>query len=554
MPTALRIASESLFEAPALTSAEKAGCLRFAPPGIRFVVAIGSAGWRIGQPWRRGIVAAALRLGCALLIAASAGSALADDFNWGPSLGTITTGSGHYTISGLGFTAPIENQGQWGTCWDFSAVTALESKYMLTRNDTAYSILLSEEQAPMMIGGTYGDFANGGWDGTVMNQACSGGGIVQASELPYNAYGSYLPPAGDWPLQPGWQNRAVVSTGWSTVSGSVATLKAALKTDGPGVIGIDAGTYFYTPGGSDATGVAGVGIDHNVTVVGYHDATSADDAAIQAAGGYWIVKNSWGTGWGNYGGYGFVPYNLISSMDCYTGPAYYSGAMATATWQGTGGVWASGSHNWTSSGSAYSWVNQETAAVFNASANNNISISGPAIAHSLTFNSGATGYTFSGGSLTITAGGITANESVTINSPVTIGAPQTWTTAAGTTLTVNGNVSTNISTLAVAGAGATTINGAIGNGGALLGVGGGLTVRGPGTLTLTGSNTYNSLTAVDGGALVLSGSGGAIALSSSISLSGGTFLLDNSAANNPDRIGSTVPLALQGGELSLVGN
>ena len=197
-------------------------------------------------------------------------------------------------------------------------------------------------------------------------------------------------------------------------------MKTALKTYGPGTIIIDAETYFYFPDVSDAQGGADNG-DHAVSLVGYHDATSADDAAIQAAGGYWIIKNSWGTGWGSYGGYGFVPYNLVNTADFYTGPAYYTGTMATATWQGSG-AWTLGGSNWTSGGSAYSWVNQETAAVFNASPNNNITISGPAIAHGLTFNSGDTGYVFSGGSLTITAGGITADESVTINSPVTIGA------------------------------------------------------------------------------------------------------------------------------------
>ena len=272
-----------------------------------------------------------------LVLTAACGSAWADDFNWGPNLGTINTGSGSYTLNGLGYTSPIEDQGQWGTCWDFSAVAALESKYKLTRNDTADNIDLSEEQTPMLVGGTYGAFANGGWDSNVMNQACFGGGIVQAGELPYNAYGSYLPPTGTWPLQPGWQNRAVVSTSWATLGGSVASMKTALKTYGPGVIGVNAGTFFYFPGSSDATGTAGVGIDHAISVVGYHDATSADDAAIVAAGGYWIIKNSWGD-WGSYGGYGFVPYNLVSSADFYTGPAYYTSAMATAAWQGTGGV------------------------------------------------------------------------------------------------------------------------------------------------------------------------------------------------------------------------
>ena len=171
----------------------------------------------------------------------------------------------------------------------------------------------------------------------------------------------------------------------------------------------------------------------------------------------------------------------------------------------------------------------------------------------MTISSSATGYVFTGGSLTITAGGVVANESATVNSPVTIGAPQTWTTAAGKTLTVNGSVSTIISTLTVAGPGATVISGAVGNGGAMLGSGGGLTVSGPGPLTLTASNTYTGLTTVSGGVLTFAGSG-TIASSAGITLSGGRLLLDNSSVNNPSRIASGIPVVLQGGELALQGN
>ena len=84
-----------------------------------------------------------------------------------------------------------------------------------------------------------------------MNQACFGGGIVQASALPYTGPN---PPAQYWPLQPGWQSQAVVATGWSTVDSSVAALKTALQSDGPGVVYINSSTYFYTPGVSDAQG------------------------------------------------------------------------------------------------------------------------------------------------------------------------------------------------------------------------------------------------------------------------------------------------------------
>ena len=74
--------------------------------------------------------------------------------------------------------------------------------------------------------------------------------------------------------------------------------------------------------------------------------------------------------------------------------------------------------------------------------------------------------------LTVTAGGIQANQSVTINVPVTVGAPQTWTTASGMTLNVTAALHTVISNLTIAGAGSTIIGGPIDGGGVLNTVGG----------------------------------------------------------------------------------
>ena len=152
------------------------------------------------------------------------------------------------------------------------------------------------------------------------------------------------------------------------------------------------------------------------------------------------------------------------------------------------------------------WQNTEIAAQFNASPNNQITLGGTVIAHGLTFNAGATGYAFSGGSLTVTAGGITANESVTINAPVTVGAPQTWTTAAGKTLTIGGNVHTVISTLTVGGDGNTYIGGAIDGGGAINAQGapaGNLVKNGNGMLTIAGASNYASAIALNAGTLAL---------------------------------------------------
>ena len=97
----------------------------------------------------------------------------------------------------------------------------------------------------------------------------------------------------------------------------------------------------------------------------------------------------------------------------------------------------------------------------------------------MTIDSGSN-YTFTGGSLTVTSGGITANSSVTINSPVTIGGgggsvtiagvvynPQAWNVAGGNTLTVNGALHTVISDVMFNGAGKSILNGAIDGGGVI---------------------------------------------------------------------------------------
>lgn len=450
---------------------------------------------------------------------------MAADFNWGSDFVCPS-----YTIAGQGFVSPIETQVD-GTCGAFARTALAEASYKLTRNDTDFNIDLSEQT----------DVNGLSWIGRVL-----------ATELPNTGGDPYAgtnkSTPDQWPLQVGWQNRMVPA--WTEFSEaapySVATLKNLLQQYGPVNVGVDA--YCYWSFGNPAP--ASPNLNHSNLLVGYHDAVAGDDPAVVAAGGFWILKNSWGGA-----NYSMQLYGYVEQFGgpVAAGPSYYTGAMATATWQGSGGVWAAGASNWTSSSGAYTWVNQETAAIFNAGANNAVTLNGPAIAHALTFNAGATGYNFSGGSLTVTAGGITANESVTINSPVTVGAPQTWTTATGKTLTINGNVSTIISTLSIAGAGATTINGVIGDGGALPGNGGGLTMLGPGTLTLTGANTYSNVTMVGGGVLTLSGSNGAISSSSGITLAGGRLLLDNSTANNSNRIGSTIPLVLRGGELALQG-
>ncbi len=210
--------------------------------------------------------------------------------------------------------------------------------------------------------------------------------------------------------------------------------------------------------------------------------------------------------------------------------------MKSVTWTGAasqGSIWTSAAgtayRNW-SDGAA--WVNQETAATFDTTASNRtISIINPVIAHQLIFN--ASGYSLnnsSNGSLTVTSGGIQANQSVTINVPVTVGAPQTWTTASGMTLNVTGALHTVISDLTIAGAGSTIIGGPIDGGGVLNTYGGAapgnLIKTGTGTLTLSGASNYSGNITLSAGVVSLAPASGVTATYSGV-ISGSGAMQEN---------------------------
>ena len=138
--------------------------------------------------------------------------------------------------------------------------------------------------------------------------------------------------------------------------------------------------------------------------------------------------------------------------------------------------------------------------------------------HSLTFGSGAGGFTIQGNPLTIGTGGIVNNDDSvqTIQNDIVLAAPQTFRTGSTGSFTINGNINTNGNTL--------TVNAAtdfIVLGGAIAGSGG-LTSSGVNSLVLTGdaNNTYAGVTTVSG-SLTLAKTGGATAIPGALIIGGG---------------------------------
>ena len=261
-----------------------------------------------GTSRRSGYARAAVAVVLGVLAFASAASA--EVFDW-------------RNVDGQDWMSPVRDQGLAGTCWAFSAVAALEAHINITAGDAEWDVDLSEQH--LVSDGSAGR-VTGGWEMKALNFFVSTG-VVTEQELPYAGEDPSL----DWPLAPGWEDRVFKATllrRW--VPPDNTTIKYYLQTYGPLTTGIDTAIDWYWPddppvfaglgGGGDGSVGRGAtdnpvgygsdeplaGIDHAAVITGFVD----DDA--MGEGGYWIIKNSWGAGWGD-DGYGYMKYGVVET-------------------------------------------------------------------------------------------------------------------------------------------------------------------------------------------------------------------------------------------------
>lgn len=187
----------------------------------------------------------------------------------------------------LGGVTPVKNQGSCGSCWAFAATAELES---FVKIYYGLETDLSEQQ--VVSCNPYGADCDGGW-ATAAYFVFQTTGAVLENCAPYLAAS---PPAApctqDQFLKYAW------TTGYDYIANDVEQIKAALQ-NGPVCTGIDASAEFeaYSGGCYD---VPGQQVNHLVLIVGY------DDRACGGQGA-WLIKNSWGPGFGE-GGYIWVKY------------------------------------------------------------------------------------------------------------------------------------------------------------------------------------------------------------------------------------------------------
>ena len=239
-------------------------------------------------------------------------------------------------VGGQDFTTPVKSQGGCGSCWAFAAVGALEAYWDIAYNNPNLNLNLSEQH--LVCDGSCGN-CSGGWEFSALDFFISHG-ITDEATLPYTASNS----SPNWPLTGTWTVYGSTAD-QKFLDNTTANLKSVLQSNGPLVAAINASDDFFVPvwgpleaavsaagGEFDIEVPAGVlmeeqvgGINHAICVVGFVD----DDT--MAEGGYWIVKNSWGAGWGPTGdGYGYIKYGVIEEHDRIH-------AVAGDTWQETMG-------------------------------------------------------------------------------------------------------------------------------------------------------------------------------------------------------------------------
>jgi C1A family cysteine protease len=180
-------------------------------------------------------------------------------------------------------TTPVKDQGYCGSCWAFSATEQLESDSMRTLG-TSY--ILSAEQTNQCTNYVFGGGCRGGYTESAYNYIKTSGGLVEDSEYPYTAT-TYMGVTGDCEVD---TSLAVVSLkGYTQIKGETNMANYMLDT-GPLSVCVAAEVWNTYRSGILTTCPGGV--DHCVQAVG------VDTSSIN---GYWKVRNSWGTSWGEDG-------------------------------------------------------------------------------------------------------------------------------------------------------------------------------------------------------------------------------------------------------------
>ena len=181
-----------------------------------------------------------------------------------------------------GAVTPVKDQGPCGSCWTFAAMAAFESNYFITNR---VSFTGAEQQ---LLDCSHAGTCGGGASHTAWDNL-QGYGTADAGVYPYAGADSQCKWAKPTPYH--WAAWGWVNEDNPIAPAPVEKIKAQLCRRGPLKTSVVAGTDgFPAYRGGVLNEITNKPTDHAVTIVGWDDAKQA-----------WLIKNSWGTQWGENG-------------------------------------------------------------------------------------------------------------------------------------------------------------------------------------------------------------------------------------------------------------
>ncbi|XP_052224153.1 procathepsin L-like [Dreissena polymorpha] len=183
-----------------------------------------------------------------------------------------------------GVVTPVKSQGQCGSCWAFSALGSLEA---ITKKNKGRTTDLSEQNLVDCADQRYGNWkCKGGWMNNAFNYIRDAKGVDNEQCYPYSGWESSCRHRKDC--------IGATISGYQNVGKSEHSQASSLSRVGPVTVAADCndrGFQYYRSGIYYNPRCNGNHPNHAMVSVGYGS----------TSGNYWIIKNSWGTTWGDKG-------------------------------------------------------------------------------------------------------------------------------------------------------------------------------------------------------------------------------------------------------------
>lgn len=236
------------------------------------------------------------------------------EFNLIPDIQMYSSLPSYYNLYDNDLVTSVKNQGQEGLCWAYAGMSAVESN-LIMKNIASSSLNLSEKYMAWFAHGAgpsdtsdplFGDISSasgtaaydtGGNVYDIISLLSRGSGPVAQETVPQSTTTALSEDLRYTSLYSFEDSMIMDNTDYTSIKNAVYFNGAVYVS----YYSSSSSTHYNSSTYSHYCD-KNLGQNHAVTIVGWNDNYSASNfSTTPPADGAWIVKNSWGTGWGDNG-------------------------------------------------------------------------------------------------------------------------------------------------------------------------------------------------------------------------------------------------------------